>query len=125
VGTNAVIRFILGTAIVASTTAVAGSRAEESVRIQIPGRYYSEPASVNIMVAVQPNQQNRLLRVEADGDNFFRSSDIELNGEEGGKYHTMWFKNLPAGQYTVRATVLSGSGEVAQAQAPLLVISNR
>jgi len=38
---------------------------------------------------------------------------VALNGQEEPKYHTLWFKNLPAGDYVVRATLLSRKTEIA------------
>ena len=63
--------------------------------------------TVDITVAVEPDQANRTLRVEADGDRYFRSSEITLDGSSEKRMHTVEFRNLPAGSYEVRAAVLS------------------
>ncbi len=124
--TTKTFRNILGGLIVTTAIAAgAASYADEPLKIQLNGRYYAEPATVPIMVVVRPADENRVLRVEADGENFFRSADVTLNGESEPKYHTLWFKNLPAGDYVVRATVLGAKNEVAMAEAPLVVMSGR
>ena len=124
--TNTRLRTIFAGVLVTSSIVLGvASRAEEPVKIQVTGRYFAEPATVHITVAVEPNQQNRVLRVEADGDNFFRSADVTLAGENEPRYHTLWFKNLPAGDYVVRATLLSRKTEIAMAETPLIVMSGR
>jgi hypothetical protein len=81
--------------------------AQDVVEIRLRGRYFSEPANVRITVAVEPDADNRVLRIEADGDRLFRSSQVTLSGARDRRLHTVEFKNLPAGSYTVRAQVLS------------------
>jgi hypothetical protein len=117
-------RVILGVASAASLSV--GSSlvaAQDVVEIRLRGRYFTDPATVRITVAVEPNADNRALRVEADGDRLFRSSEVLLEGEEGQRLHTLEFKNLPAGSYTIRAAVLS-SQQVRGAAEEFLVVGD-
>ena len=112
--------------IIAAAAVAAGGaapRAQDSLKIQLNGRYYAEPASVDVLVAVEPSKDNRTLRVEADGVDFFRSSDLPLTGETERKYHTVMFRNIPAGDYIIRAVLLNGKRELATTQAQLMVMS--
>lgn len=97
--------------------------AQDVVEIRLRGRYFTNPATVRITVAVEPNADNRALRVEADGDRLFRSSEVVLDGEDGKRLHTLEFKNLPAGSYTIRAAVLS-SAQVRGAAQEFLVVGD-
>jgi hypothetical protein len=97
--------------------------AQDVVEIRLRGRYFTDPATVRITVAVEPNADNRALRIEADGDRLFRSSEVVLEGEAGRRLHTVEFKNLPAGSYTIRAAVLS-SAEVRGAAEEFLVVGD-
>ena len=81
--------------------------ANDIVEIRLRGRYYAEPATVQITVAVEPDAVNRALRVEADSERMFRSSEIVLSGAGEKRIHTLEFKNLPAGEYTLSAQVFS------------------
>ena len=94
----------------------------EVVDILLRGRYFTEPATVRVMVTVEPDAQNRALRIEADGDDLFRASELTLTGASCRRFHSMEFKNLPAGQYTIRAQVLSAHGVRAMAEQRLLVV---
>jgi hypothetical protein len=111
---------ILVSALVLSSIAV---DANNPVEIRVNGRYYTEPATVSVIVAVEPNARNRVLRLEADGEEMFRSSEIELAGDAEQYLHTIQFKNLAGGNYMLRAEVLSSSDSViAMAEEPLTVI---
>jgi hypothetical protein len=98
--------------------------ASEVVEIQLRGRYFAEPATVQITVAVEPDAQNRMLRIEADGERFFRASELALSGEEDKRLHNLVFKNLPAGAYTLRAEVFSSDSLRGQATEQLVVTGN-
>jgi len=109
----------LGAAMV-SAGAVCGDAAEV-VEIRLRGRYFMEPATVQITVAVEPDEANRVLRIEADGDTVFRASDVTLSGAGEKRIHSMEFKNLPAGNYTLRAQVYSSEHLRGQAEQELIV----
>jgi hypothetical protein len=126
-GSNAVevrkIKYIVltlaGAAAVAAGTIV--TAAQDVVEIRMRGRYFSEPATVRITVAVEPDAKNRVLIIQADGDRLFRSSEVPLEGEKEQRIHSVEFKNLPAGYYTVRAEVLSNRESRGMAEELLVV----
>ena len=97
------------------------SNATDRVAIRLNGYYFFEPATVRLVVTVEPDKANRLLRIQADGDQFFRSTELSLEGLAEKRIHTVEFKNLPAGSYAVRAEVLSASGVRAMATHALMV----
>jgi hypothetical protein len=112
--------------VVAAAAVAAGGaalRAQDPLKVQVNGHYYAEPATVDVLVAVEPSKENRVLRVEADGLDFFRASDLALAGETERKYHTVMFRNIPAGDYVIRAVLLSDQRELASAQTALSVMS--
>ena len=109
----------LGAALV-SAGAVCGDAAEV-VEIRLRGRYFMEPATVHITVAVEPDEANRVLRIEADGDTVFRASDLSLSGASEKRMHAIQFKNLPAGTYTLRAQVFSSERVRGMAEQELVV----
>ena len=95
--------------------------AKDNVEIRLSGRFFAEPATVQLVVAVEPNAENRTLRVEADGDNMFCATEIQLAGAREQRLHTVEFKNLSAGGYTLRAQVLSNSNVRSQAEQEIMV----
>ena len=116
-------RFIRWTALTTSLIAVAGLTgfARDNVEIRLAGHYFAEPATVQMVVAVEPDAQNRTLRVEADGDNMFASTEIQLAGDREQRLHTVQFKNLPAGEYMLRAQVLSRNSVRSQVTQEIMV----
>jgi hypothetical protein len=89
----------------ASAAATAVGSASDVVELRLRGRYYAEPATVQITIAVEPDAENRTLRVEAESEYMFRSSEITLAGAGEKRIHTLEFKNLPAGNYMLSAQV--------------------
>jgi hypothetical protein len=104
------VRTTLATALAA--TALLGATAFQTfaadvVEIRLRGHFFTEPATLQITIAVEPDAANRTLRIEADGDRLFRSTEVKLDGESDKRIHIVEFKNLPAGSYELRAEVLS------------------
>jgi hypothetical protein len=119
VARNIVRSIVLILPLVALTGSV-GS-AKDNVEIRLTGRFFAEPATVQLVVAVEPNAENRTLRVEADGDNMFCATEIQLQGAREQRLHTVEFKNLSAGGYTLRAQVMSNSNVRSQAEQEIMV----
>ncbi|OFW05012.1 MAG: hypothetical protein A3I61_19065 [Acidobacteria bacterium RIFCSPLOWO2_02_FULL_68_18] len=92
--------------VVAAVASTPGSAADV-VDIRLHGTYFSEPATVQLLVAVEPNAANRVLRIEADSADLFRASEVALSGAAEKRLHIFAFKNLSAGYYTLRAEVRS------------------
>lgn len=95
--------------------------ANDVVEIRLRGHYFAEPATVRITVAVEPAADHRALVIEADGERYFRSSALTLNGENEKRLHMVEFKNLPAGAYTLRAQVRSTEDVLATATQEVVV----
>jgi hypothetical protein len=91
------------------------------VEIRLSGHFFAEPATVQMIIAVEPDAENRTLRVEADGDNMFCSTEVQLAGDKAQRLYTIQFKNLAAGEYTLRAQVLSNSSLRSQATQEIMV----
>jgi hypothetical protein len=115
-----IVRF---TALILPLMALSGAAgsAKENVEIRISGHFFAEPATVQLIVAVEPDAENRTLRVEADGDNMFCATELPLAGDREQRLHTIQFKNLAAGGYTLRAQVLSNSSVRSQAEQEIMV----
>ncbi len=78
-------------------------------------------ATVQITVAVEPDAKNRSLRIEADGERLFRASQLSLDGATEKRIHAVEFKNLPAGNYILRAEVLGAENVRGMAEQELVV----
>ena len=110
-------------ALILSLTSFVGAPAKgnEIVEIRLHGHYFSAPANVQITIALEPAANQRALIVEADGEHYFRSSALMLEGANEKRLHSVEFKSLPAGSYTLRARVMSARDVLATATQELLV----
>ena len=102
-------RILSATLVVATLVAAASltGTAAGIVEFRMLARYLFAPATVRVTVAVEPHEANRTLRVEIDGDDMFRSSDVTLEGAAEKRFHEIQFRSVPAGHYRVQAAVLS------------------
>jgi hypothetical protein len=97
----------------------------EVVSIVMEGTIFSEPANVRFLVAVEPNEQNRFLWVEADSGNLYRASELTLNGAKEKRLHPFVFTSLPGGRYTLRAEVRSRSAVRGLATRSIVIIGTK
>ena len=101
---------MFGLVLILASAASARGTAAGIVEITLRGAYFSEPATVQLTVAVEPNGANRTLWIEADGEGMYAASEIPLNGANEKRLHQVMFKSLVAGRYSVRAEVRSSTG---------------
>jgi hypothetical protein len=118
-------RIVLLMSAAALVLAGSGAVADEQIEIRLFGRYFMEPATVQVTVAVAPDRNNRMLHIEADGERMYRSSEVALVGDGEKRLHTIQFKNLAAGNYTLRAEVLSSSESIIAMAEQELVVAGR
>ena len=93
------------------------------VEIRLNTRFAMAPATIRVMVVVEPHAANRMLRVALDGDGMFSSSDIALEGADEKRVHELYFKSVPAGHYAIVAEVLAARAVRGSAVERLNVIS--
>lgn len=75
------------------------------------------PAFVRIQATVQPDAGNRALRVVAQSDNFYRSTEVQIEGDRGPSVRVIEFPGLPSGLYQVDVVLIGNDGERATATA--------
>src|SRR5262249_24141628 len=81
------------------------------------------PATVRVRVRIQPDAGNRRLTIVADGPELYRSSEIQLDGEQAPQTFEMWFRDLPGSDYQVYAILTDAVGrERARAHRPTKVM---
>lgn len=98
-------------AILAPVPAVAE---DASLSVRVTPKYCREPCPVMMIIGLDPNEADRELTVEADSFKFYRSSLIQLEGEDEPSVHRLLWKNLPAGNYEIRVTLKRATGEERQ-----------
>jgi hypothetical protein len=73
-----------------------------------------EPRDMRVFVQVKPHPDNRLLRLVIDADDYYRSTDIPLDGADAPKTHSLVWRSVPPGRYIFSATVYGPGGSRGQ-----------
>jgi hypothetical protein len=94
--------FLIGTLSSAAT--------EDPVNVRLSASVATAPATVVVTATVVRDERNRMLVLAAESDDFFRSSAIELNGENEARRHQLWLKELPEGHYVISAELQGTTG---------------
>jgi hypothetical protein len=84
------------------------------------------PAHLVVRTIIQANQANRAIEISAESGDFYRSSEIPLDGDNAPRKSQVEFRSVPGGQYIIRA-VLKGSNEepLATVRQQVNVVENR
>jgi len=69
------------------------------------------PANLIVRAMIDADARNRTIEVIAESTDFYRSSEIQLEGDKAPRTSTFEFRSLPSGTYEVTATVRDASGE--------------
>jgi hypothetical protein len=96
--------------------------ARQGVEIRLSTRFAMEQEIVRGLIRVAPHPDNRFLRVEIDSPDFFRGSDVTLEGELAARNHFFSWKSLPPGSYELVVTVLGSEGVRTRRQVTFAVI---
>jgi hypothetical protein len=68
------------------------------------------PANLIVLTMIEANKQNRAVEIAAESTEFYRSSEIQLDGEHAPRTTTFEFRSLPPGTYEVKATLIGSDG---------------
>ncbi|MBI4263469.1 MAG: hypothetical protein HY657_03755 [Acidobacteria bacterium] len=84
--------------------------AEKAVVVRVSPLVAAAPATVRITVTVEPNERNRALVIESDSGDYYRSSQVQLEGDRSPRTHMLVFRGLPPGEHRVSAVVHGTNG---------------
>jgi hypothetical protein len=97
--------------------------ADEKLMLRVTPNVSSAPSTVVVKATVARNADNRWLRIEADSGAFYRSSDVQLDGDKAPTVTEIRLNNLPGGEYTVIAVLRNNLGEETVVRRTALVLS--
>ena len=92
-----------------------GVRTGDRLAMRVSPTVAIAPADLIVRTTIESNAANRSIEIIADSADFYRSSEIPLDGENAARTAQFAFRHLPSGLYTVRA-VLKGATEEQLAQ---------
>lgn len=104
--------------------AASGSgNASEKLMLRVTPNVSAAPSTVVVKATVTRNADNRWLHIEAESGAFYRSSEIQLDGDKAPLITEIRLKNLPGGEYTVKAVLRDSLGEETVVRRTALVVS--
>jgi|ERR1051325_11635728 len=110
---------ILGVILLAALGVADGA---EPLRIRVTPAMAFAPGFVKVQASIEANAENRILEVVASSQDFYRSSEVEIDGEKAPRLNVFTFPNLPAGDYEFTAVLIGTRGPRAQTSQPVRVM---
>jgi len=104
-------------------SATGQTAASEKLTLRVTPNVSSAPSTVIVRAYVTPNAENRILLVEADSGSFYRSSEIQLEGDKAPTLTEFRLNSLPSGEYIVSALLTDSKGEETVVRKTVLVLS--
>lgn len=108
--------------LLASTTSI-GADGGDKLKLRVTPNISNAPSTVSARAIIAPNAGNRVLHIGADSGDFYRSSDVQLDGDKAPMVTEVQLKNLPGGEYTMVAVLRDNRGHETVARQTLVVIS--
>lgn len=87
----------------------AGPGATDKLALSVSPAVAFAPATLRMQTTIEANAANRSVEIIAESEDFYRSSEMQLDGEAAPRTAYFQFRSLPSGLYSVRA-ILKGPG---------------
>ena len=95
--------------------AAARLNSDAALKLDVSPSISRAPAAVKVRVTVVPAPGDRALNVVAESDNYYRSSEVQLEGRDSGAINVFEFRDLPTGLYQITGVVMTAQGPRATA----------
>ena len=84
--------------------------AGERIIIKVSPAIAFAPANLVVRATIPADADNRAVQIVAESADFYRSSEMQLEGERAPRTTTFEFRSLPSGTYQVSATLMGADG---------------
>jgi hypothetical protein len=84
--------------------------AGERISMRVSPSVAFAPANLVVRAMIEADEQNRAVQVIAESVDFYRSSEVQLEGDKAPRTSMLEFRNLPPGTYEVRALLIGSDG---------------
>jgi len=88
-----------------------GAGAAERISIKVSPAVAFAPANLVVRAIVESDARNRAIEIVAESADFYRSSEVELEGDRAPRTSQFEFRSLPPGVYEVRASLIGDDGQ--------------
>jgi len=100
---------------------VAGEHERMTIRVS-PAVSFA-PANLVVRATIAADPDNRAVEIVAESAEFYRSSEVELDGDRAPRTSVIEFRSLPPGTYEVKATLRGATGQLASVRQQVNVIA--
>jgi hypothetical protein len=84
--------------------------AGERITIKVSPAIAFAPANLVVRATIPADADNRAVKIVAESTDFYRSSEMPLEGERAPRTTTFEFRSLPSGTYQVSANLMGADG---------------
>lgn len=84
--------------------------AASPLRVRVSPFHSFAPATLHVNASVDRSAANRTLEIVADSADFYRSSQVSLDGDRGPGTVHMELRDLPSGVYQISVVLRDGAG---------------
>lgn len=106
----------------ADRTTAAPPKPVEDLSLVLMRRIVTAPGYLRSVIRVAPSGDNRVLRVTIDSEDYYRASEIQLDGAAAPMSHFIDWKQLPPGTYDLTATLIGPAGTRAEQRTSFTVL---
>jgi hypothetical protein len=89
----------------------AGAREPQRLALRVSPSVCFAPANLVVRAFIEADAGNRAVQITAESPDFYRSSEIQLDGDRAPRTSLFEFRSLPPGSYEVKATLRGSMGE--------------
>lgn len=84
--------------------------ADERMTLNVSPAVSFAPANLVVRATIVANADNRAVQIVAESADFYRSSEVQIEGERAPRTRMFEFRSLPPGTYEVRANLVGADG---------------
>jgi len=101
----------LGVAAAAALLLTVPASASEKLSMRVSPSVAFAPSNLVVRAIVSQDAANRAIAVIAESADFYRSSEMQLDGDKAPRTSVFEFRSLPSGSYQVSAVLIGPKGE--------------
>jgi len=101
------IAILCGVCLVGALGRVNGGQA---LRMDVSPSVSRAPALLTVRVTVEAAADNRSLHITAESPDFYRSSEMQIDGENASPLSVFEFRDLPSGTYQITGLLVGAHG---------------
>ena len=88
-----------------------GARDADRLSMRVSPSVCFAPATLVVRATIASDADNRVVLFVAESQEFYRSSEIQLEGDRAPRTSVVEFRSLPPGLYEVKTVLLGATGD--------------